>query len=201
MNLPKAIKKIFHLCGCSYHSLYYFEKNLRLFNDQDSVKAEIDLLIREATIEDINNILKQVGESDSKMINNYLKNESTCFVALYENKIIGYSWISFKKVLFCGLPLRSLSKTGVFGFGGFVFPEYRNKKVFEALISYYCREMKRQGFIFVGNFVVRNNLPALKARQRFDSLKKKAVIITIFNLPILIGNSIGKGKLIENNKF
>jgi hypothetical protein len=199
MKLPKAIKKIFRLCGCSYHSLYYFEKNLRKLKEDEFFYSEIKLLVRQADSKDIEKLLALVDEKTVKLIRRYLNYGSSCFMAFDNNEIAGYSWINMSNVLMDGYYICPVSTGGVFTFGGFVFPHYRGKKVFQQIISHYCREFKDKNYFFIGNFVARNNSPALGARKKFSSLKKKVIIVYIFHIPFILGVGVGKGKLIKNS--
>lgn len=196
MILPNWIKRIFKVFGIQVHQLYYFEKDL--LESIISITPSYPMDIRKAGMEDIKTLLNIVSKDSRQRIKRYQKYSSVCYIAWYKDQIAGYTWLNTKLVLLNGYSMGVLGPGGAFAFGSYVFPKFRGKKVFTALIAAYYSEMRQQGYKFEGNMTSIYNLPAIRARERFSAKRKRIYIILLpFNLHILLGGPIGKGKLIH----
>lgn len=196
MILTNWLKGIFKVFGIQVQQLYYFEKDL--IDAIIPVTPSLPLDIRKAGKEDINTLLNLVSKDSRQRIKRYQKYSSVCYIAWYKDQFAGYTWLNTKRILLNGYNIGSLGPGGAFAFGGYVFPEFRGKKVFTALIATYYSEMREQGYKFVGNITSVHNRPAIRARERFSAKRKRIYIMLLpFGLHILLGGPIGKGKLIN----
>jgi len=196
MKLPKWFKKFLRIFGVELHRLYYFEKDLR--EEIEAVDSRLELSIRQANEKDIEEIIALSEESEKKRIKKYAKPNSICYIARNKEEIAGYAWLNTKLILLDGIPIRKLAKKGVFGFGGFVFPEFRGKGVFKSLIAAYYQDMKDLKYDFFGNMTEVKNIPARKARETFHTKRVKVFIALLpFGLHIRFGKKIGQGTLIQ----
>ncbi len=186
MFINKIVKQFLRNIGFAFYSLYYYEKDLDSFNEKDYISADISQEIKEASEEDIENIILMSDTETKKRIILYKKQGSMCFIALYRGKIVGYTWINKRNINIYDKILCPVKENSVFVFGSFVFPEYRGKHIFQELISFSCTEMKERGYKYISNFVSTDNIPSITARAKFNLPKKRMLILLIFNRLFLI---------------
>jgi GNAT superfamily N-acetyltransferase len=188
MVLPNFIKMFFSIFGISFHNTYYIKKNLN--EPITTINSLIPLDIKEANDEEISRLVAKCSPYRQKFVNSYIENNSTCLIAMNNGVIAGCIWFNDKPNDFLGLKFEKPIKGVANGYGGYVFREFRGKKVFEALIEAQYKIAKEQGFDYLANAADKKNIASVKARQKFNPVMTKYLMVVfpfkkylIFNNP------------------
>ena len=121
---------------------------------------------------------------------------STCYVALADGAIAGYSWVNREIIDIPGLLTMKLPEEGAYNYNSFVFPEYRGCKVFQCLIARVAADMKTEGKAFVANTVNADNAPSVAARQHTGTKFRRCRILKPrFLPPLFLGRALRPGDL------
>ena len=104
---------------------------------------------------------------------------STCFVALHQGQVVGYSWVHRSVIELFGHRVARLSANGSYTTNGFVLPEYRGKKVFQCLTCAVYTRMKAEGYTFTCNLVDRGNVASITARANLGARFQETWILLL----------------------
>lgn len=202
--LQRIASRIAGLFGIRFYNLYYVEK--KLLTNTESVEPSVELKIRNANAKDLSYIIKLLGNSIRKEFEYAMAIGSTCYVALHDGKVAGYSWVNCRIIYLNGMHVVTLPDNGSYNTNSYVFPECRGQKVFQSLISRIYSDMKKEGCTFTANLVDKSNAPSIAARKRFSVNFQNAQILKLPGLkpiivgkPFVMGASLSSVSIIQNS--
>jgi GNAT superfamily N-acetyltransferase len=150
--------------------MYVSEQDLQ--DPIPEVKPPIELEIGIATIDDLRSIEDRMDGASEKFFHGdkefflaAVKRGNTCFVAKTNGQIAGYTWVNFHDVPLFFDAVARYPRDTAHTFNALVFPEYRGKKVFQAISRELYTYLKSQGYRYACNLISRNNVPAIRAKQ------------------------------------
>jgi len=182
--------------GVQFFNLYYGEKNLP--SDIEPVDSPIALQIRKASDEDLNAVIDRLGAKTRKNFEGAKAIGSTCYIAVNEGKIAGYTWVNREFIDLVGNIAAKLPKGGSYNYNSYVFPEYRGKRVFQSMIQLVYMTMKQEGCMFTANLVDKANAPSVAARKRFGVIFQNARFLKLPGFrPLMVGKKFVMGKSVE----
>lgn len=187
MKILDVIQRILNFLGIKQYKIYLYKKNL---DDLPfKIIPKIDINIKKAKKEDIQKLIRLVDKECKKQILYSIQNGSECYIATHNDEPAGFVWLNQKFMLLRGRKIGRIKENKVaFAYHGYVFPKYRNKRIFESLTKEYYKDLKIQRFKRAYSLVDVHNPIAIKARERFGETRiKRLFIITLpFNLHIKI---------------
>jgi len=185
--------------GVKFYNLYYGEKNLLV--DIEPVDSSIELQIHKATDKDLNTIIDRLSAETRKNFECAKAIGSTCYIAVNDGKIAGYTWVNQKFIDLVGNIVTKLPKGGSYNYNSYVFPEYRGKRVFQSMIRLVYTKMKQEHCRFSANLVGKDNAPSVAARKRFGVLFQNARFLKLPGLkPLIIGKKFVMGKSVSDER-
>lgn len=187
--LGSSRRKIFRI-----NRLMIYELDLRKPIKYVSPKIEINY--RLATIEDILKMDSDHGfdKKGKDYIINRLKNGDDCVLALFENKIVGYLCVMYGKMELSVYKLINISNKRGYVYKGFVWNEFRGKRIINGMDSYIINTLsKRKDITCLLTTVIDTNISAITVRERFDW--KKAGYILQLRILGFKYDYIGKNQL------
>ena len=173
--------------GIRYHDSLYGEKNL--LTEIPVVKSPLDLDIRKAEDTEIKHMALLQGGDTLSRFEFAVNTGSSCYIAWAEGQPAGYSWTNNRVMMVDRQKAADVPPNGSFHFNSFVFPQFRGNKIFQCLIYHVYMDLKSQGRSFAGNFVDRENIASIKARQHFGVVFQPVQIV---KLPGIRMFSVGK---------
>ncbi len=89
-----------------------------------------NLEVKEATIDDLDVLSEVMNESSSEIIRR-LVNKHQCYITIYNNEIIHYSWINCSRIEISGVDLKlPLGKTDIHIYDTFMKRKYKNENIY-----------------------------------------------------------------------
>ena len=85
--------------------------------------------------------------------------------------------------------ITDLPTNGSYTHGGYVFPEYRGKKIFQSLKHSVYTDLKSKGCYFTGALVDKTNVVSILVQKRFEARFQNARLL---KLPGIEAITIGK---------
>ena len=195
--IQRSASRAAGIFGVRFYNLYYAEKSL--LADIESVDSPIELLVREAADEALTAIVDRLGPDIRKNFKSATAIGSTCFVALSESSIAGYTWINRQYIDLVGHIVAQLPLGGAYNYNSFVFPEYRGKRVFQSMIHLVYTKMKQENCTFTANLVGKDNVSSIAARRRFGVVFQNARFLKLPGFrPLIVGRKFLMGKSIPD---
>ena len=176
------------LLGIRYHDSLYGEKNL--LSEIPEVISPLDLEIRLASDREIRELALMQGGDTLSRFEFAVNTGSFCYIAWVGGNPAGYSWANKIVMMVDRSKAADVPSGGAFHFNSFVFPRFRGNKIFQCLIYHIYSDLKSQGCRFAGNFVDRENMASIRARQHFDVLFQPAKMVKLPGFHLF---TIGKG--------
>jgi hypothetical protein len=196
MNKPliqRIASRAAGIFGIRFYNLFYAEKSLR--TEIEPVASPIELMVREAGDQDLAAIIDRLGPKIRDNFKSATAIGSTCFVALNEGRIAGYTWINRKNIDLVGHIVAQLPNGGAYNYNSFVFPEFRGKRVFQSMIHLVYTKMKQENCLFAANLVGQDNPPSIAARKRFGVIFQNARFLKLPGFkPLIVGKKFIMGK-------
>jgi hypothetical protein len=195
--LQRVASRLAGFFGIRFYDLYYVEKSL--LSEIEAVDSPIELTIREATGQDLETIMDRLGPEIRKNFHNAGALGSTCFIALHQGNITGYTWMNRRYIDLVGHIAAKLPAEGSYSYNSLVFPEYRGKRVFQSMIRLVYLKMKQENRRFTANLVDKDNLPSIAARERFGATFQNARFLKLPGFrPLTIGKKFVMGKTVSS---
>jgi GNAT superfamily N-acetyltransferase len=162
------------------------------------VIPRIKVNIRQATIDDLVKLKDMVDTEKYTRFQQRLDQGNICFLALDEDKVAAFSWISFHNEYLTESRIEvKLKDKEAYFFDTFVDPVYRNNGLQAAMIPARLKYLRELGFEKVIGLVDDDNSYSLKALASAGYKPKKvSTLIKIFGLKIhrwkdIVGESDG----------
>lgn len=174
--------------GIRYHDSLYGEKNL--LSEIPAVTSPLDMEIRLASEREIREVALLQGDDTLSRFEFALNTGSFCYIAWVGGEPAGYSWANKLVMMVDRNKAADVPPGGAFHFNSFVFPRFRGNKIFQCLIYNIYKDLKSQGCKFAGNFVDRENIASIRARQHFGVFFQPARMIKLPGFHLF---TIGKG--------
>jgi ribosomal protein S18 acetylase RimI-like enzyme len=194
--LQRVLSRLAGFFGIRFYDLYYVEKSL--LTEIETVDSSIALIVREATAQDLENIMERLGPKTRKNFHTAGAIGSTCFVALHEGNIAGYTWMNRRYIDLVGHIAAKLPAEGSYSYNSYVFPEYRGKRVFQSMIRLVYLKMQQENRKFTANLVDKDNLPSITARERFGATFQNARFLKLPGFhPLAVGRKFVMGKTVS----
>lgn len=191
--LQRVASRLAGFFGIRFYDLYYVEKSL--LTEIETVDSPIELIVREATAQELEAIIEKLGPKTRKNFRNAGAIGSTCFIALHKGNIAGYTWINRRHIDLVGQIAAKLPAEGSYSYNSYVFPEYRGKRVFQSMIRLVYLKMQQENRKFTANLVDKDNLPSIAARERFGATFQNARFLKLPGFrPLTIGKKFVMGK-------
>ena len=185
------------ILGIRYFDSLYGEKNLK--TDIPSVESPLEHQIRLASEEEIRDIAGIQGGDTLFRFEFAMRNGSSCYIARAGDKPAGFTWVNTRVMMMDMMKVIDVPPGGSFHFNSVVFPEFRRNKLFQSMIYFVYNDLKDKGYEFTGNFVDRDNIASIKAREHFNVLFQTARIGRLPGLPLFsIGRKFTPGATLEN---
>jgi ribosomal protein S18 acetylase RimI-like enzyme len=196
-GLREFIKKILKIFNIYFAQLFYFEVNLDKLNKDIEVAGNIS--IKEVNQTELLILEGLVDESYKSKIRFSRSIKSRYFFAYDNDKIIGFIFLNEKYIVFERWKIKRLSQGGSFIYCGYIFPEYRGKKIFEKLVFEVYKKARKEKKRFCCCFVSIYNKAAIKCQEKFSYNKIKVFLIHFKGINIIYPSNIGGGHLIKGN--
>lgn len=164
LTLRRLIGDLVRPLGVRFFDVHYLEKDLR--GELQAIECPIALEVRLAEETDLAGILARSEPEIAARLERARAIGSTCYVAVHEGKIAGYSWANRKVVDMGGLIVARMPAEGAYNYESLVFPEFRGNKIFQCLIGAVYADMKAAGCTFTANLVDTHNAASIAARRR-----------------------------------
>lgn len=159
-------------------TLLILEKDLdKIDLAEAKINPEYKLISRNDIIKILN--LKHLKEG---ILNEYLENKSKCLGAFWNDRVIGYCWVHFRKYYFPFFDyyLKIKDKEAYIG-PAFVDPEFRGKRLYGALMSRLFVNLKKNGCLLVYGSVWDTNIASIKGVKKIGFLPVNYIkVIRIF---------------------
>ena len=181
--------RIARFFGVRFYDLYYGER--KLLPLLEPVIPSPPTEVREATDEDLNAIIRRIGGKAQKEFDHNIAIDSTCYVALHEDTIMGYIWVNQQIIDLVGMYLTKLPARHSFSHNAFIFPEYRRKKIYQYLRHTVCSEMYESGCLSIACLVDKANTWTIEALKHEGIKFHNAAVLKLPGLkPILLCRAI-----------
>jgi GNAT superfamily N-acetyltransferase len=157
-------------------------------------KRNVDVGI--ATSGDIKQLTMIIGK---KTLQRRLKGKDICFVAKEGKRIVGYTWVVFQSLYVdeTNNELKS-DKQEPWSYDSFVFPKYRNQKIFQKMLEQVLLFLKGKKFKRIYGHIFYDNMPS---RTSVEKMGFKIVKI-LFRLKLFkFGVLIDEAKLIPSYRY
>jgi len=139
--LGKAVKCSRYLCESRTGSIFYCQ-----LDDVIKIQPLLPVTIRRMTPDDISAMSYIIDEDEATLFRERLEEGKTGFVALDGERIIHYSWLTFKEEFESWLGITIHCGTGMgYSFNLYTLPEYKGKNIAPAVLSEHLASMKENG--------------------------------------------------------
>ena len=177
------------LFGIRFYDMYYAHRALS--SSTDSPDLPIAAQVRLATAKDLDAIVSRQGTSMRAGFTHCQDIGSTCYVGLEGASIAGYLWVNRQVVEMAGMHLARLPPGHAFSHGAYVFPEYRNRKFYQALRATVCNEMRNAGCHFMACLVDKAQAPSIHVLSREGMNFQHAAVLKLPGFrPIVMCNAL-----------
>lgn len=146
--------------------LIIYEFNLK--NQDNQLNSQINLTYRFATKEDILKFDAVHGytNKDKKYSIERMECGDECVLALNNENIIGYMWAMHGSMELAMNNIIKLPKDKVYIYKGFVWPEYRGRRVLNGMDSYLFDKIRAEGIVkSIVTTINVSNKSSIKARE------------------------------------
>jgi len=147
---------------------YIFEFNLQNPEPQTNCLLKISLKI--ATEKDIMNLDEELYDYNTnakKYSQDRLKKGDQCILALHKDKIVGYLWAMADSTMEVGQSkFIDISENRAYLYKAFVLKEYRGMRIYDGMIDYLIKLLKKDGKRYIILTIDSDNKPSLKIKQR-----------------------------------
>jgi hypothetical protein len=196
--MKNLLKKITLFLGIDRVFRMYIEKciELKFFDRGVTVQPKIDFEVKMATEKDMDYIKGKMTGKFARRIEYSQERNCEFFVAKGQN-IYGFLAVNYDVIeMLNGFIVRKLASDQAYFFLGFVFPEYRGKKVIKKLTLDVCNVLNQKGikdiftFIDIHNVAIRRqtNPDIIKLRHYLSSVvfvsQNIVFILFIFGRPV-----------------
>jgi Acetyltransferase (GNAT) family. len=136
-----------------------FKKDL----NNEQVPEKKGFLIREAKIDDVNNLANIMNVSLRKVIGRFYHGNK-CYIAEYDGNIVHYGWVDVSIINMPELKGKvTMEKNSGYIYDGFTLKEYRGKGLSPAVLLYTLNSLYEEGFKNCYVIVNKKNIASLKA--------------------------------------
>lgn len=193
----RAASRVAGIVGVRYYTMLYGERSL--LGEIERIEARLDLDVRAATPPELERIRGLMSSPDAYLAGRAVEQGGECLVAWDGETVAGYSWLNRERITLLGDPVCELVPGGGYTFFSFVWPEYRGKRVFQALTGAVYSRLKAEGFRFCCNLVDRNNAGSIGARAKYGVVYQPAPILKLPGLhPRVIGRPFRMGVTLDS---
>jgi len=149
----------------------------------EEIEPKIKVIIRAAVEEDIDKFKEIVNERKIKLFRERFKKNKICFIALDQEKIAYFGWISFDDEFESIFQIRvKVADKEAYWFDCHTIPEYRHNGLHSAITIKALIYLKDKGCKKVLTHVMKNNIYSRKAFRKVGFKEKKIItLIKIFN--------------------
>lgn len=195
-RMPGFAARALAACGLRYLRLYALELDLR--QALPDVAPGIDLHVQAADQRDLELIRVNSEPQGWARVLKDVSSGARCFVALHSGDVAGYTFINDTSMpVLDGVDLGPLAADAVYSFHSHVFDRYRGQRVFQVLLQRVFGLLREEGVRYVCNFVDRDNVASVRARQKLGARGRPVTVITLPVLrPIVRGGTVGQGRLL-----
>jgi len=177
--------------------LYYYETDLH--DHSSPTLPGIDVQIRRVPPDELSERRDELGDFGRRSRGYALARGDRCYFAECSGRLAGYSWVNFHGVSVGPYLLSPLDEQGVYSHSGFVFPEFRGKRLFQHMLAHVYRELREEGYRFACNMVARDNAASIRTREKFRVVGKRILVVRLPRRePWLVGGPIGTGALLKS---
>ena len=147
------------------------------------VEPKIKVIIREAAEDDLDKFKVIVNKKKIEIFRKRFKKNRICFIALDQNKITYFGWISFEDEYETNCQIKvKVNEKNTYWFDCYTVPEYRQNGLHSAVTTKALMYLKDKGCKKVLTLVMKNNIYSRKAFRKVGFEEKKIVtLIKIFN--------------------
>lgn len=139
---------------------------------------DLPFVIKIATVD----ILKSICDSDLDMscsfLSNALEKKDTCIIALVDEKVVGYSWLSQSSTVLADDIFVLPPTNSYYVYKSFVSPEFRGKNILKHILYYFIKN-KVHDHESMFCFISSTNKPSIRAFEK--SGFKKSGALTFLN--------------------
>ena len=162
----------------------------------EEIEPKIKVTIRTALKEDLDKFKGIVNERKMKLFKERFKKDRICFIALYQEKIAYFGWISFDDEYESIFQIRvKVNHKEAYWFDCHTIPQYRNNGLHGTITAKALIYLKDKGCKKVLTHVMKDNIYSRKAFEKLGFKEKRMVtLIKIFNFKHYIYRDF-KGKL------
>jgi len=160
------------------------------------IEPKIKVTVRAATEDDLDKFKGIVNERKIKLFKKRFKKDRICFMALDQEKIAYFGWISFDDEYESIFQIIvKVNDKEAYWFDCHTIPEYRRNGLHSAITAKALIYLKDKGCKKVLTHVMKNNIYSRKAFKKVGFKEKRMVtLIKIFNFKHYIVRDV-KGKL------
>jgi GNAT superfamily N-acetyltransferase len=130
----------------------------------------MNVTLREMTLEDLERFREPESYLRERRIINFagqLKIGRTAMIALADDRVVGYGWLSLENVRERGIGVEvSLGEGEGYIYDGFIFPSSRGRRIYPYLIAWRLNWLKRHGCKTVYSIVLTGNRSAVNWHQK-----------------------------------
>ena len=194
-SMTKALKFILRkTIGFIWGTEIIYEYSLAM--PIEEIKPKIKVTIRTALKEDLDKFKGIVNERKMKLFKERFKKDRICFIALYQEKIAYFGWISFDDEYESIFQIKvRVENQEAYWFDCHTMPEYRQNGLHGAVTARALTYLKDKGCKKVLTHVMNDNIYSRKAFKKVGFTEKRMVtLIKIFNFKHYIYRDF-KGRL------
>lgn len=160
------------------------------------IEPKIKVTIRMAVEDDLDKFKGLVNERKMKLFRERFKKDRICFIALYQEKIAYFGWISFDDEYESIFQIRvKVNDKEAYWFDCHTMPQYRHNGLHSAITVKALIYLKDKGCKKILSHVMKDNIYSRKAFRKVGFKEKKTItLIKIFNFKHYIYRD-SKGKL------
>lgn len=162
----------------------------------EEIEPKIKVTIRVAVEDDLDKFKGIVNERKIKLFRKRFKKDRICFIALDQEKIAYFGWISFDDEYESIFQIRvKVNHKEAYWFDCHTMPQYRYNGLHSAITAKALIYLKDKGFKKVLTHVMKDNIYSRKAFEKLGFKEKRMVtLIKLFNFKHYIYRD-SKGKL------
>jgi len=192
VNLFEYLISFFRNNILEYTRFIKFERSL---TNIPRIIPSIKIAVKPASINHIQKICARTfrRRNCERKLAKRLRNGHICFIAEERKKqIVGYFWVAFREIFLSEIGKKmKLSNGNAYLYNAFVFPEFRNKKVFEKMLEEILRFLRKKQFTkaYIGTRA--SNIPSLRGIRRVGYKPKEVVtLLRVFGLKITLNTDV-----------